>query len=86
MLLQGGEYFGSTICVTDVNSDGLDDLLVGAPLNSIFNDGGVLYPDQGKVYVYLNHNEVSLIANINKHTKPKKIMLDEKPKKDEMKT
>ncbi|CAG0915436.1 unnamed protein product [Notodromas monacha] len=53
---QGGEYFGGAICVVDVNSDGLDDLLIGAPLNSVAQDNTV-YPDQGRVYVYINHNE-----------------------------
>jgi hypothetical protein len=43
-----GEYFGAAVCVLDVNGDGLDDLLVGAPYY-----GGKRTWDQGRIYVYL---------------------------------
>ncbi|XP_072903186.1 integrin alpha-4 [Hemitrygon akajei] len=41
-------YFGSSLCALDLNSDGLSDLLVGAPL---FSD----VREEGRVYVYLNN-------------------------------
>ncbi|PZC71171.1 hypothetical protein B5X24_HaOG213949 [Helicoverpa armigera] len=49
---QSGSYFGASLCVTDINGDGLDDLLVGAP-TYVKNDGGLPY-DQGAVFVYMN--------------------------------
>ncbi|CAH1788631.1 unnamed protein product [Owenia fusiformis] len=50
MELQGdqiGEYFGASVCAIDLNNDGLDDLLVGAPLYSDFED-------EGRVKVFIN--------------------------------
>jgi hypothetical protein len=43
-----GEYFGAAVCVLDVNGDGLDDLLVGAP-----HYGHKRKWDQGRIVVYL---------------------------------
>jgi hypothetical protein len=45
---QLGEYFGAALCVLDVNGDGLDDVLVGAP-----HYGEKRTWDQGRIYVYL---------------------------------
>ncbi|KAM8945811.1 integrin alpha-IIb [Pelodytes ibericus] len=45
-------YFGHTVTVTDVNNDGKDDVLVGAPLYMERRTGGVLQ-EVGRVYVYL---------------------------------
>lgn len=45
---QLGEYFGAALCVLDVNGDGLDDVLVGAP-----HYGDKRTWDQGRIYVYL---------------------------------
>lgn len=49
---QLGAYFGYSICVSDVDGDGGDDIVVGAPLFSEFakNDGSY---ETGRVYVYL---------------------------------
>jgi hypothetical protein len=44
---QSGEYFGAALCVVDVNGDGLDDILVGAPRHA-----GKTW-DQGQLYVHL---------------------------------
>ncbi|XP_029640395.1 integrin alpha-4-like [Octopus sinensis] len=43
-----GSYFGMKLCVADVNKDGLDDLLVGAPM-----EPGQLR-EEGQVIVYLS--------------------------------
>uniref|UniRef100_V9KBK8 Integrin alpha-4 n=1 Tax=Callorhinchus milii TaxID=7868 RepID=V9KBK8_CALMI len=42
-----GSYFGASVCAVDLNSDGLSDLLVGAPMYSTVRE-------EGRVYVYLN--------------------------------
>lgn len=49
---QAGSYFGASVCCTDLNGDGFDDLLVGAP-TYVKDDGGLPY-DQGAVFVYLS--------------------------------
>ncbi|XP_022814805.1 integrin alpha-PS3-like [Spodoptera litura] len=49
---QTGSYFGASVCCTDLNGDGFDDLLVGAP-TYVKDDGGLPY-DQGAVFVYLS--------------------------------
>lgn len=49
---QMASYFGYTVAVTDINSDGLDDVLVGAPMFMQREAGGRLQ-EVGRVYVYL---------------------------------
>nr|XP_056713722.1 integrin alpha-9 [Euleptes europaea] len=55
-----GSYFGSSLCAVDLNSDGLSDLLVGAPLFSEIRD-------EGQVTVYLSRGngvlEEQLVLN-----------------------
>lgn len=46
-----GEFFGASLAVGDLNNDGLDDLLIGAPY---WGD------DNGKVYAYLGTSKVRL--------------------------
>ncbi|KAK0052127.1 phosphatidylinositol-glycan-specific phospholipase D [Biomphalaria pfeifferi] len=45
--------FGATIKVLDVNSDGIDDLIVGAPLRTEDITEEITGAQQGRVYVYL---------------------------------
>ncbi|XP_075465024.1 integrin alpha-4 isoform X2 [Ascaphus truei] len=42
-----GSYFGASVCAVDLNSDGLSDLLVGAPMQSTVRE-------EGRVFVYMN--------------------------------
>nr|XP_026489448.1 integrin alpha-V-like [Vanessa tameamea] len=61
---QLGAYFGASLCCTDVNGDGITDLLVGAP-NFVRKDGVGLHYDQGAVFVYLTEikeTDFNLIA------------------------
>lgn len=44
---QYGEYFGSALTACDVNGDGRDDLIIGAPFWSKLSD-------EGRVYAYVS--------------------------------
>ncbi|XP_034549699.1 integrin alpha-4 [Notolabrus celidotus] len=50
-----GSYFGSSVCAVDLNSDGLSDLLVGAPMTT-----GVTR-EEGRVHVYINQGQAKLV-------------------------
>ena len=53
-----GEYFGGSVLGFDITGDGVDELIVGAPLSHI--TGFKLSPgDHGKVYIYINDGQVS---------------------------
>ncbi|XP_035767665.1 integrin alpha-5-like [Neolamprologus brichardi] len=56
---QMGSYFGYAVATTDINSDGLDDLVVGAPLFMHRGTNGRL-EELGKVYVYLQRGPLEL--------------------------
>ncbi|KAG8432506.1 hypothetical protein GDO86_016957 [Hymenochirus boettgeri] len=45
-----GSYFGAAVCAADLNSDGLSDLLVGAPMQSTIRE-------EGRVFVYMNKGD-----------------------------
>ncbi|KAJ8260157.1 hypothetical protein GJAV_G00177730 [Gymnothorax javanicus] len=49
---QMGSYFGYAVAATDINNDGLDDLLVGAPTFMVRGSDGRL-EEVGRVYAYL---------------------------------
>ncbi|XP_046389663.1 integrin alpha-PS2 isoform X2 [Ischnura elegans] len=48
---QLGAYFGYSVCVADMDGDGLDDIIVGAPLYSDWDDNEGRY-ETGRIYVY----------------------------------
>ncbi|KAM6332806.1 integrin alpha-4 [Podargus strigoides] len=53
-----GSYFGAAVCAVDLNSDGLSDLLVGAPMQSIIRE-------EGRVYVYINSGSGAKMVELN---------------------
>ena len=55
-----GSYFGAAMESVDVNRDGLDDLIVGAPLECVSKTGGATdgqdcIEEAGCVYLYSHH-------------------------------
>ena len=55
---QIGAYFGYTIATCDINGDGLDDILIGAPMWTDFTMMGKF--ETGRVYVVYQDKNVSL--------------------------
>ena len=55
---QIGAYFGYTIATCDINGDGLDDILIGAPMWTDFTVMGKF--ETGRVFVVYQDKNVSL--------------------------
>jgi hypothetical protein len=49
-----GAYFGHSVAAVDLNKDGFDDLLVGAPMHS------ETHYEEGAVYIYMNNRKTNL--------------------------
>ena len=79
-LLQLGSSFGASLCSLDLNGDGLDDIVVGAPLYT--NE-----MDEGRVYVYVNrefvceHHQFSIISKIIRYI-AKQVLMNQIMTKD----
>ena len=48
---QSGEHFGASLTVTDINGDDQDDIIIGAPLHTDYDDPELKY-EIGAVYIY----------------------------------
>ncbi|CAL8240960.1 unnamed protein product [Merluccius merluccius] len=55
-----GSYFGASVCVVDLNGDGLSDLLVGAPMTTSTMATGVAR-EEGRVHVYINQGQANMM-------------------------
>lgn len=55
---QVGSRFGDCLAAVDVNGDGLDDLIVGAPMYGNYSER---YFDRGRIYVYLQNLRHELV-------------------------
>lgn len=62
---QVGSGFGQTICLVDVNGDGIDEILVAAP-NWFYDDipKNQVIHDVGTVYVYYGNSDSSRVKKI----------------------
>ena len=54
---QVGAYFGHAVAVCDVNGDGYEDAIIGAPLHTNYDVPGSY--ETGRVYVVYQNSEVS---------------------------
>ncbi|XP_056113865.1 integrin alpha-5 [Rhinichthys klamathensis goyatoka] len=60
---QMGSYYGYSVAVTDINNDGMTDLLVGAPMFMVRDSDGRL-EELGRVYVYLQNGPLDLTPQL----------------------
>ena len=58
---QIGEYFGHTVDCGDVNGDGHDDIIIGAPYYSRDTSGHARLQSTGRVYVYYGSKELYVL-------------------------
>ena len=56
---QVGAYFGHAVAVSDVNGDGMDDAIIGAPLHTDFGLTDGKY-ETGRIYVVYQNKEVNM--------------------------
>ncbi|XP_051517666.1 integrin alpha-5-like [Myxocyprinus asiaticus] len=60
---QMGSYYGYAVATTDINNDGMTDLLVGAPMFMVRDSDGRL-EELGRVYVYLQNGPLDLTPQL----------------------
>ncbi|XP_043081037.1 integrin alpha-5 [Puntigrus tetrazona] len=60
---QMGSYYGYAVATTDINNDGMTDLLVGAPMFMVRDSDGRL-EELGRVYVYMQNGPLDLTPQL----------------------
>ncbi|XP_026092705.1 integrin alpha-5-like [Carassius auratus] len=60
---QMGSYYGYAVAATDINNDGMTDLLVGAPMFMVRDSDGRL-EELGRVYVYMQNKPLDLTPQL----------------------
>uniref|UniRef100_A0A671S2K0 Integrin alpha-5-like n=1 Tax=Sinocyclocheilus anshuiensis TaxID=1608454 RepID=A0A671S2K0_9TELE len=60
---QMGSYYGYAVAATDINNDGMTDLLVGAPMFMVRDSDGRL-EELGRVYVYMQNGPLDLTPQL----------------------
>ena len=60
---QVGAYFGHSVAVSDVNGDGLDDVIIGAPMHTDFSLTDGRY-ETGRIYVVYQNKEVDILSDL----------------------
>ncbi|KAL0157902.1 hypothetical protein M9458_045978, partial [Cirrhinus mrigala] len=58
-----GSYYGYAVAVTDINNDGMTDLIVGAPMFMVRDSDGRL-EELGRVYVYMQNGPLDLTPQL----------------------
>ena len=54
---QVGAYFGYSLAVLDINGDGNDDIVIGAPLHTDLAKSSTLY-ETGRIYIVYQNDQV----------------------------
>ena len=56
VMFQFGSYFGYSVVVQDLDKNGFDDIIVGAPFFSSFGTDNMY--ETGRVYIYYQNSKV----------------------------
>ena len=61
VIFQFGSYFGYSVVVQDLDKNGFDDIIVGAPFYSSFGTDNMY--ETGRVYIYYQNSKVSICCD-----------------------